>query len=76
MICDEVEMIGFDCELAGITEISPEDQQPAARLMKVKNAGNDSFASNFSLDSAKVRGEDNEEDIFTTPTGAPYSSPG
>ena len=35
MICDEVEMIGFDAELAGITEIGAEDLQPmkTARFM-------------------------------------------
>ena len=36
IVCDEVEMIGFEAELAGITEISPEDMQPVktARFMK------------------------------------------
>jgi len=67
MICDEVEMVGFDCELAGITEISPEDLQPVSLLLKgrpsVKGELGLSFQSDYSLDSARVRGEDDEEII-------------
>ena len=64
LVCDEVEQIGFDCELAGITEISAEDLQPAARQLKIGKQQSGSFASDFSLDSFKVRGEDDEEDFF------------
>ena len=56
MICDEVEMIGFDCELSGITEISAEDLLPNRRLSVKRRDSTDR-----SIDSAKVRGEDDDE---------------
>ena len=58
MICDEVEMIGFDCELSGITEISAEDLLPNRRL-SVKRRGSleeSSSEEEESLDSARIRG--------------------
>ena len=38
MICDEIDMIGFDAELAGMTEISAEDLQPTrpSKLLKLR----------------------------------------
>ena len=72
MICDEIDMIGFDAELAGMTEISAEDLQPTrpSKLLKLRGKQNseisDSFASNYSIDSAKIRGEDSDEEIFET----------
>ena len=50
IICDTVDMIGFGCELLGMTEISHEVRQ------NFKNDGQKQ--SDISLDSAKIRGED------------------
>ena len=55
IICNTVLMIGFSCELLGMTEISPEQR---------KNLNQDGKRlSNASLDSIKIRGEDRQDSI-------------
>jgi hypothetical protein len=55
IICDTVSMIGFNCELLGMTEISPEQR------LNLNQDGN--RLSDASLDSIKIRGEDRQDSI-------------
>lgn len=49
IICDTVSMIGFGCQLLGMTEISPDQR---------KNLNQDGASlSDMSLDSARIRGD-------------------
>lgn len=50
MICDNVEMIGFGCELLGMTEISEQ--------LRVNLKEDGRMMSESSLDSRKIRGDD------------------
>ena len=62
MICDEIDMIGFGAELNGMVEISAEDNQPNK---KHKIQINKDLASSFaSIDSAKMRGEESDNEIM------------
>ena len=48
MICDEVEMIGFDCELLGINEINygPDQLEDVNNVrMRMRSEDSQSFAS-------------------------------
>jgi len=59
-------MIGFDCELSGITEISQEDLEPIPFSRNAKSGEiSGSFASEFSLDHDKLVGNDDEEEVLT-----------
>ena len=53
VICDCVEMIGFGCELLGMAEISHEQRKNFNQMGK--------SLSESSLDSVKIRGEDDME---------------
>jgi len=55
IICNTVLMIGFNCELLGMTEISPEQR---------KNLNQDgNRISDASLDSMRIRGEDRQDSV-------------
>jgi len=65
-ICDSVDMIGFGCELIGMTEIKEEQRK------KFNNDGQS--ISEVSLDSAKIRGEDQEEGFYESEEGPDATS--
>ena len=67
LIVDEVEMIGFDCELTGITEISQEDMEPEHRPSRDMKNGeiSSSFNSEFSIDRNKLVGQEDDEEVLT-----------
>ena len=70
MICDEIDMIGFGAELNGMVEISAEDNAPNKKRMVKK----DLSASYNSVDSARMRGDD-ESDVEIRSMATDRTSP-
>ena len=66
MICDEIDCIGFGATLSGMTEISLESSKQSSKTlaMSQNQQSSDQENSNDSIDSARIRGEDSDSDIF------------